>query len=131
MPNVSPAVVISACIAAVVARIACADTVVPEVLVHATRTVAVTVSHDSLTSSPITKTFTLSEGVGYKDLDLTSPVGVAELEKRVTTVAREVCLEIGKQYPDSKPDDAACAKAATKRAMAKVHELTLVAAKSH
>jgi len=51
-----------------------------------------------------------------------------ELQKRVTDAALAACKEIGRQYPDSTPSEADCAKAATDKAIAKVNELAAAAA---
>lgn len=75
------------------------------------------------------KQITLSYAVAASDYDLTSSAGVADLEKAVNETAMDVCKEIGRQYPASTPDDAACAKAAAAKAMVKVHELAAAAIK--
>jgi len=41
----------------------------------------------------------LSRGVNYADLDLSQARGVAELETRVRTTARDVCQELNSRYP--------------------------------
>lgn len=71
----------------------------------------------------------LSYGVSIADLDLGTSAGAIELEKRVNETAVDVCKEIGRQYPDSTPSDAACAKAAAQKAMVRVRELVAAAAK--
>src|SRR5687768_9010154 len=40
----------------------------------------------------------LSRGVSYADLDLSKAQGVAELETRVRTTARDVCQELNSRY---------------------------------
>jgi UrcA family protein len=71
----------------------------------------------------------LSYAVSTAGLNLASPADVTQLEKRVRDAALTACKEIGKQYPDSMPNDADCAKAASDKAMAKVTELAAAARK--
>jgi len=71
----------------------------------------------------------LSYRVSYAGLDLASHAGAMEFEERVNDAAHKACKEIGRQYPDSTPGDAECAKAAADKAMVKVHELEAAAAK--
>jgi UrcA family protein len=123
----SPKVVAIACgllISAAVAQ------QMPEVAVVGSRTmVNVKTEHSSLSPAPLYETFALTYGVSTKDLDLASSTGAVELEKRVNETALEVCKEIGRQYPQSAPDDATCAKLAAKKAMVKVRELVAAARK--
>jgi UrcA family protein len=56
-------------------------------------------------------------------LDLGSPAGLAQAEKRVKDVAETACRELGRLYPDSTPSDAECAKAAADKAVARLKEL--------
>ena len=72
----------------------------------------------------------LSYGVSTRGLDLASQAGVMELKKRVNEVAETACKELGKRYPNAKPSDAECAKAAADEAMAKVNELAAKASKA-
>jgi UrcA family protein len=62
----------------------------------------------------------LGYGVSTAGLDLASQSGVAELKKRVHEAAMAACREIGRQYPDSTPNDDVCAKAAVDKAMVKM-----------
>lgn len=41
----------------------------------------------------------ISQPVSYSDLDLSTPAGVKELEKRVTRTATDVCRELNKRFP--------------------------------
>jgi UrcA family protein len=86
-----------------------------------------TVGH-KMTGIPIEE-ISLSYAVSAAGLDLTSHAGAMAFEKRVQDAAMTVCKELGKQYPDSTPNDADCAKAATDKAMVKVRELESAAAK--
>jgi len=98
-----------------------------EVMVQASRVNAKTVGTTS-SGVPIVD-ISLSYGVSSKGLDLASHAGVMELQKRVSDAAAAACKELGRQYPDSLPNDTDCAKAATAKAMVKVNELAAAAAK--
>jgi UrcA family protein len=101
---------------------------VPEIQVLGTRTtVKVKPATDSPT--PLYKTLQLSYAVDAADLDLRTDSGAAALEKRVNDAALALCQEIGRQYPNSEPDDATCAKQAFKKAMVEVRALTAEARK--
>jgi UrcA family protein len=80
------------------------------------------------TGAPITSV-SLSYGVSYDDLDPASYAGAKELEKRVANAAGAACKELSHQYPEAAPKEAECVKAATDKAMVKVHELEAAAAK--
>ena len=86
-----------------------------------------TVGHEK-TGIPIEEV-SLSYAVSTGGLDLVSHAGALALEKRVQDAAAAVCRELGKQYPDSTPNDAECAKAAAAKALVRVHELEAAAAK--
>jgi hypothetical protein len=75
------------------------------------------------------KEITLSYGISTAAFDLTTTAGATDLEKVVNDTAMDVCKEIGRQYPESTPNDAGCAKAAAQKAMVKVHALVAAAAK--
>lgn len=97
------------------------------VTVSASRIVKKTVGKTS-SGIPI-EDVSLSYGVSAKDLDLASNAGAMELKKRVTDAAHKACVELGKQYPDSLPNDKDCEKGAIDKAMVRVNELTAAAAK--
>jgi UrcA family protein len=99
---------------------------VPEVTVQASRVVEKQVGRTS-TGLPIVDV-SLSYGVSYAGLDLVTNAGVMELEKRVKDTAMKACKELSRQYPISDQTDQECAKAATDKAMVKVHELAAAAA---
>ena len=61
----------------------------------------------------------MSYRVSYSDLDLRTPAGTDELEKRVEKAA---CASIDRQYPKSEPSGAACAKVAVEEAMIQVQD---------
>jgi UrcA family protein len=72
---------------------------------------------------------TLTYNLSASNYDLTKVNGVADFEKAVRQTASDVCREIGRQYPDSTPDDGACAKDAADKAMIQVRELVAAANK--
>jgi UrcA family protein len=55
--------------------------------------------------------------VSYADLDLSKSADVATLEKRINEEAQAICERIAKDYPDSTPKTAECAKNAAAKAM--------------
>ena len=64
---------------------------------------------------------TLSQTVGYADLDLSKPADAAEFEKRVQQTAHEVCGRLSKRFPRTWHDpisDKDCVKPAVGPAMA-------------
>jgi len=67
---------------------------------------------------------TISRGVVTDDLDLATPAGMAELEKRVKQVSEELCAELDRLYPLNEPQAADCARNAVKRTMADVKART-------
>jgi UrcA family protein len=99
-----------------------------EVTVQGTRVVNTKTVGRTASGVPIVDV-SLSYGVSTAGLDLASHVGAVELEKRVHDAAVAACHEIGKQYPDATPSEEDCAKAATGKAMVRVHELEAAAAK--
>lgn len=99
-----------------------------EITVQAKRILSTKTVGRSNVGAPILDV-SLSYGVRVADLDLASHYGPIELEKRVHDAAMKACKEIGREYPDSTPSDAVCAKAAADDAMVKVHELVAAAAK--
>ena len=80
-------------------------------------------------NQPWKYTVMMTSRVGYSDLDLSTPDGVAMLEKRISTAATEVCDALGKAYPDTTPGTAKCAKNATDKAMASAQK-AIAAAKA-
>src|SRR5579862_2096694 len=92
-----------------------------EVTVQASRVVKKTIG-TTASGIPI-QDVSLSYGVSTAGLDLSSASGADELKKRVVEAAKAACKELGRQYPSSTPEDAACTKAATDKAMTKVNDL--------
>ncbi|MGA2840630.1 MAG: UrcA family protein [Steroidobacteraceae bacterium] len=75
----------------------------------------------------VVKEVSLAQHVSYGDLDLTTPAGAAELEKRVTAAAEAVCKKLGKVYPDSRPKGHSCTEITVKDAMHKVRGTSIAA----
>ena len=98
-----------------------------EVTVQASRAVKKTIG-TTASGIPI-QDVSLSYGVSTTGLDLSSSSGAAELKKRVAEAAKAACKELGRQYPGSQPEDDACTKSATDKAMVKVNELVAGAQK--
>jgi UrcA family protein len=117
--------VIAGAVASAVAQTTSDET--PEVTVQSSRMVSSTIGRSS-SGIPIVNV-SLSYTVTAVGLDLSSLAGAREFEKRVAEAAMAACKEISQRYPDSSPDDRACARAATDKAMVKVHELEAAAAK--
>jgi UrcA family protein len=69
----------------------------------------------------------LTRHVGFHDLDLTSPGGRAELDKRIKNVAKEACQQLEKLYPleEWETDTDTCIANAVKNA--KAQEQTIFA----
>lgn len=61
--------------------------------------------------------------VPYTDLDLKSSAGMAQLESRVNQAAQHGCREIDMAHRNAQPNDAICARLATRETMAKIREL--------
>jgi UrcA family protein len=72
----------------------------------------------------------LSRHVGFRDLDLTTPAGKEELDKRIKAVAKEACEQIEKLYPleQWETDTRTCIADAVKGAMKQ--EQTILASSS-
>jgi UrcA family protein len=99
-----------------------------EVRVEASRVVK-TVTTKGVSGMEIVD-MSLSYGVSYAGLDLKTHAGAMELERRLNSAARKACKELGRQYPDSTPGDAECAKAAAEKPLARAHELEAAAARN-
>ena len=81
-------------------------------------------------SEPIDK-YTFTSPVSYANLDLSTPAGVAELNKRVREAAKEGCDELQQAAApmDLLADDKACVQEATAAAMARAR-VAVAAAKN-
>jgi UrcA family protein len=100
-----------------------------EINVQATRAMNTKLVGYSSTGVPIVGV-SLSYGVSTAGLDLATYSGAMELEGRVNHTAAAACKELGEKYPTSTPSQSECAKTASAKAMAKVHELVAAAEKA-
>ena len=98
------------------------------VTVQATRILSTNTVGRTANGIPIVD-LSLSYGVSTAGLDLASHAGAMELEKRVHDAGIAACKEISRQYADAMPNEAECAKAATDKALVRVHELEAAADK--
>ncbi len=67
--------------------------------------------------------------VSYADLNLSKAADAATLEQRITDKARAICERIDRDYPDSTPNTAECAKHAADHAMLQARKAVAAAAK--
>jgi UrcA family protein len=63
----------------------------------------------------------LARRVSYADLNLNTPTASAELERRISGAAVEVCKRLDERFPDATPNGRACIETAVKDALRKVH----------
>jgi len=99
-----------------------------EVTIEASRPVT-TAEHTLPGQVPVVHA-SLSYTVSAAGLDLTTPAGAKEFEKRVSDAASAVCKELARQFPASLTSEAECARTAKAQGMPKVRELEAAAAKS-
>lgn len=59
---------------------------------------------------------TISVRVPYGDLDMKSPAGVAELDRRIDQAGKYVCHQLEVLYPVGSPEEFYCAKEAVRSA---------------
>jgi UrcA family protein len=100
-----------------------------EITIQATRNMSVK-SVPSAPRSAQVKDISLSYVVNTEGLNLALHADVVALEKRVKDAALKACKDIGHQYPNSTPNDADCAKAASEKAMVRANELVAAAGKA-
>lgn len=62
----------------------------------------------------------LARRVNYRDLDLSTPAGAADLQKRVAASASAVCVRLGALFPKDYTTDEQCEQEAVKAAMVQV-----------
>lgn len=60
----------------------------------------------------VSREMSLSARVPYGDLDMMTPAGIGELDRRVAEAARYLCQQLDILYPDGAPDEFQCAKRA-------------------
>ncbi len=70
----------------------------------------------------------LARHVSYRDIDFNSPTADAQLQKRISAAATDVCRKLGESFPDSTPSGRACTEIAVKDALRKVHASKMSAA---
>ena len=119
-----------AALAAGALSVAAAAEQLQEVTVQAGRAVETRVGHTSA-GIPIVDA-SISYGISYADLDLSSQAGVKTLQKRINDAAMKACTQLRHLYPlaaNPVPSDAECAKAATDKAMVQVNQLAATAHK--
>jgi UrcA family protein len=63
----------------------------------------------------------LARRVSYGDLTMNTPTASAELERRISNAAVEVCKRLDERFPDATPNGRACIEVAVKDALRKVH----------
>jgi UrcA family protein len=63
----------------------------------------------------------LARRVSYGDLNLSTPTASAELERRISEAAVDVCKKLDERFPDAIPNGRACIETAVKDALRKVH----------
>jgi UrcA family protein len=63
----------------------------------------------------------LGRRVSYGDLNFNTPAASAELERRISDAAVDVCKRLDERFPDAKPNGRACIASAVKDALRKVH----------
>lgn len=97
------------------------------ITVQATRLVATKLVGRTSSGIPV-ESVSLSYAVSLQGVDLSTPSGMQELEKRINDVALTACEDLGHRYPDSTPDDKTCARDTAKKAIAQLHERAKTAA---
>jgi UrcA family protein len=63
----------------------------------------------------------LARRVSYGDLNLNTPTASAELERRISDAAVDVCKRLDERFPDATPNGRACVETTVKDALRKVH----------
>jgi len=63
----------------------------------------------------------LARRVSYGDLNFNTATASAELERRISDAAVDVCKRLDERFPDAKPNGRACIEATVKDALRKVH----------
>ena len=99
----------------------------PEVIVETHRAVSTRIGTTS-SGIPI-RDVSMGYTVTAEGLDISTPIGRQAFEARVSQAAMAACQQLGRQFRLSTPSDAECARQATERAMAQVHQVEDAAAK--
>jgi UrcA family protein len=63
----------------------------------------------------------LARRISYGDLNMNTPTASAELERRISDVAVDICKRLDERFPDARPNGRACIETAVKDALRKVH----------
>src|ERR1700680_3417115 len=63
----------------------------------------------------------LARRVSYGDLNMDTPIASAELERRISDAAVDICKRLDERFPDARPNGRACIETALKDALRKVH----------
>lgn len=63
----------------------------------------------------------LARRVSYADLNFNTPSASAELERRISDAAVEVCKRLDERFPEARPNGRACIETTVKDALRKVH----------
>jgi UrcA family protein len=63
----------------------------------------------------------LARRVSYDDLNLNTPTASAELERRISDAAVDICKRLDERFPEATPNGRACIETAVKGALRKVH----------
>ncbi|HKD55650.1 MAG TPA: UrcA family protein [Steroidobacteraceae bacterium] len=99
----------------------------PEVIVEAHRAVSTRIGTTSQ-GVPINEV-SMGYTVTAEGLDISTPIGARAFEARVSHAAMAACQQITRQFHSARPSDEECARQATEKAMAQVHQLEDTAAK--
>jgi UrcA family protein len=91
-----------------------ADAVVGEVVIEAPKVV------ERQRYGTIGQEISMSVRVSYADLNMQSPDGAAELDRRVNVAANYVCEQLDRRYPEGAPEVFYCAKNAVNGAKPQV-----------
>jgi UrcA family protein len=98
-----------------------------EVTIQSTRETKIIVGRSDI-GAPVEE-ITLTRRVTFRDLDLATAAGGAELEKRVKDAARALCQELDRRSPLMEKTAVPCAKTATENAMIQVQAAIAAARK--
>jgi UrcA family protein len=63
----------------------------------------------------------LARRISYGDLNMSTPTASAELERRISDAAVDICKRLDERFPDARPNGRACIETAVKDALRKVH----------
>jgi UrcA family protein len=63
----------------------------------------------------------LARKISYGDLNMNTPTASAELKRRISDAAVDICKRLDERFPDARPNGRACIETAVKDALRKVH----------